>query len=726
MVKGKVESQNQSLRFWLQRLTNMIVRNVTVHLNNASTAYTDGMDTYIGVDGEVVQGEKTEKGKFYMSIGLLLHELAHVLYTPFKGRGALEDYGTVAKMLLTEGTFPDRVFPTQTFDKEFFSKFRGLLGRLYSQFSNAVCDGHIEQRMLKDYPYWRKEIMYMRNKWYITAKSYDDLKQEGVDKNTMLASFTLDYSLNHDCKTYGADDDFVKSFNTLKPYIDSALSEKDGQRRIKLVNDAFCKMISIMDWTKPSENTKKDDSGNSGESSQGQSQDSQTQDQNQGQGQTQDQNQNGNSDSNDFQSNEDNQSESSDASNDENDSDSGNSSDSSDDSDNDSDDSSNSEGSSNEQGDDDDSSSDGNDSDSSTQDENCKSEKTDSSDGDDSNEENSNSNQNESNNNGDSNEQNGSDGSQNSTDSGSNSEPMTEEEIENILSEMLQTVSQGQSDGNEGQDRGNVCNMSVSNCTSPSNEDSSNLDVDTMFQQIEEGNDTRFGEINRDYVQYALKKITDDLASKLTLSLRRKLRDEKETYAKGLYVGKRLDTKRLYRADKRIMERRKYPDRPSMKVILLMDISGSIGSGETRTEERKIALSILKTCKKLNIECEEYAFNTAIAPLLCEDDILSVRTGGGTDDAMAFRFALNRMKKVKAYDRRMIFVLTDGCGDGHSVLAPMLKTCKSEKIGVIACGLGSARDTVERSWSGYGAKVLDCDSDSIASELCQAIVKAYK
>ena len=60
MVKGKVESQNQSLRFWLQRLTNMIVRNVTVHLNNASTAYTDGMDTYIGVDGEVVQGEKTE------------------------------------------------------------------------------------------------------------------------------------------------------------------------------------------------------------------------------------------------------------------------------------------------------------------------------------------------------------------------------------------------------------------------------------------------------------------------------------------------------------------------------------------------------------------------------------------------------------------------------------------------------------------------------------------
>lgn len=300
---------------------------------------------------------------------------------------------------------------------------------------------------------------------------------------------------------------------------------------------------------------------------------------------------------------------------------------------------------------------------------------------------------------------------------------MTDEEIKEALSEMIQNICQDQS--GEG-DKSNVCNMTTTAPTQPSQEDSSNLNADIMLQQIEEGSNVRFGELDKGYVQYSLKKVTDDLASKLTLSLRRKLRDEKETYAKGLYVGKRLDTKRLYRADKRVMERKKYPDRPSMKVIVLMDISGSIGSGETLTEERKIAVSVLKTCNKLNIECEEYAFDTCVAPLLTEDDILSVKTGGGTNDFMAFNYALSRMKKSKSFERRMIIVLTDGCGSGHNMLEPLLKTCKSEKIGVIACGLGSDRDSIEASWNSFGAKCLDCDSDNIASELCGAIVKAYR
>ena len=49
-----------------------------------SIAYTDDQKITINYHSEMVQGKSTRKGKHEMIIGLMLHEVGHMLYTNFK------------------------------------------------------------------------------------------------------------------------------------------------------------------------------------------------------------------------------------------------------------------------------------------------------------------------------------------------------------------------------------------------------------------------------------------------------------------------------------------------------------------------------------------------------------------------------------------------------------------------------------------------------------------
>ena len=49
-----------------------------------SIAYTDDQKITINYHSEMVQGKSTRKGKHEMLIGLMLHEVGHMLYTNFK------------------------------------------------------------------------------------------------------------------------------------------------------------------------------------------------------------------------------------------------------------------------------------------------------------------------------------------------------------------------------------------------------------------------------------------------------------------------------------------------------------------------------------------------------------------------------------------------------------------------------------------------------------------
>lgn len=158
-----------------------------------SIAYTDDQKITINYHSEMVQGKSTRKGKHEMIIGLMLHEVGHMLYTNFKMMKQCDfEIKSIGSLeLLAEEEELETEFVT------YFSKFKGtnllsVLQYKYHFFMNALEDAHVNRRVAKRFPGISKSLEMAVDEIIMNAPSFEErLKAEHSKADTIIGMIHL-------------------------------------------------------------------------------------------------------------------------------------------------------------------------------------------------------------------------------------------------------------------------------------------------------------------------------------------------------------------------------------------------------------------------------------------------------------------------------------------------------------------------------------------------------
>ena len=183
----------------------------------------------VNLSNEFIKQAKTRDKKHEVILGILLHEIGHLLYTDFKeletaiknlssGQLLYEDIeNTALNKLLSSG-----------------KKLRMILIKIYKHYSNCVEDGYIENRLLDAFPGYGECLLTLRNMQM--NGDAENMKKESKGDACLsdLMNLTLEYA------KYGIDYSKYKSevaqeyFAKLKPLIDEALITDNRLKRNRL------------------------------------------------------------------------------------------------------------------------------------------------------------------------------------------------------------------------------------------------------------------------------------------------------------------------------------------------------------------------------------------------------------------------------------------------------------------------------------------------------------
>lgn len=678
------------------------------------SACTNGTSIQMNPSSRLFQGLNDSEKKSAM-IHTILHEISHILYTPM-------------------GMY------TESRNKQKYSD-------LYHTFCNTCEDGYIECAYLRDHSLMRKEFREGRRLLMeFNSISFEEMVKANMDLPSVLFNVTLFYAL------YGViiipHDEIQPYFGNLTPYfwsliekMDSVLSEDNPKRRVQWVEIAFEDYLEILkkyheeqkaknqnkerQKQKSSSSQKSEDSeeGNNSDSNDSQNNESQDNDSNSGNPVTdipdeetessessngdnnkEENSSDGNEEDGEESGEEDEDSESSEDEGENSSKGDGESSESDNSEENgetgepqNSEGNENSENESNaeneEESQDGENDEDGESSDS----ENSESDSTDSSQSSQSSDGCSSSNGNE-------NTTSGEETSEDDFSDNPESTPLTDEEMEKAIEDVLNNIDESLKNDSENNDGGvNYKNTDIS--------EDDEKDEESALNELAKGN-IPFDRVHtNNYLSPESLSRCKNRAKTMTRILKKELRDETDEEIGGLSSGKRLDKRHLYREDGKILSKKLEPESVYMKVAMMVDISGSMGEMENA---REITLSIYECCEELGIAFEGVAFNGYMSSFMTKKDIINLRGHGGTEDVTPYKFLNEKLTKEKEYNKKMIIVVTDGFGGG---------VMPKGKIPTIACGISGTN--VEGRW-GHTAKIIASDDENYPRLLCKEIVKMYR
>lgn len=143
----------------------------------------------------------------------------------------------------------------------------------------------------------------------------------------------------------------------------------------------------------------------------------------------------------------------------------------------------------------------------------------------------------------------------------------------------------------------------------------------------------------------------------------------------GLYTGQRLSSHEVYRKDKKIFCSKKLPeDIPDMEVILLCDLSGSMGcdDGQRIKVAQKTSYVLYEFCRKMDIPYSIYGHSTqghdvVIYGIASKDSldkkdakrIFSMKDHGTNRDGYAIQFCVDKLA-VSDAATKILFIISDG------------------------------------------------------------------
>lgn len=215
----------------------------------------------------------------------------------------------------------------------------------------------------------------------------------------------------------------------------------------------------------------------------------------------------------------------------------------------------------------------------------------------------------------------------------------------------------------------------------------------------------------------------------LANSLKRLFEEDTDEYVP--FTSGRYDVMRgsIGKTAKVFNKKRVPTDRADMAVLLAVDNSGSMNDFDNIQNAVCAAIVIAEACEKMKIPVYIMGFTREprqFVPWKHSKEQLSslikMRATGGTDDALAIKFAREIINRVNS-EHKFVFVLSDGYGSPQEMKEEVKKTRKTADV--FAVGLGSIG--TEYFKNVYGQDFLHMkDTKGLAKELSKKLIKLVK
>lgn len=580
------------------------------------TACTDGNKIYVNINNSAIRNLDRKK-KHSAIIATVLHECAHILFTDFKLA-----FAAYKKLSEENILYPQ---PTTCDEAKKFSIWLLTTGtgkdliKLYQAIDNCIEDGYVDNRIISYIPGYGQNRIWYKGILSTDIPSYEEMiANPNMDSITTIINLVLTYAkfgiLKYD-KDVSSNDELIKIFFSMKIHIDEAIKENNSFERRRIINHVFSCMFSIIEneWNKQQQhNNSQNNKSSAGNNS---------------------------SNSNDTTGSTDSSSDNSPTN-----------------------------------------SSDGSQSSSEFQ-------KGNSSSSDET-------------------------GLQNQIQAS-----MTAENFLQAISNASNTIEQGQDNTHSNTQVLKTPSFSQSQAASNSDDASnmqnntdesisSNSDLDQILNQAakdcvakEQENELE-RQLNKELssisstkyhknVKSSIDRVSltsrgiqryedmhtelDAIARRLVKNLDKEIRERKlGDTLNGLYMGKRLDNRSLYRKDKKIFTKKIQPEHiPDMEISLLVDLSGSMG-GERISTSMKATYILYAFANILHIPVSVYGHhvnghvkmhsytNSTSLDGLDKKRIFEMSSGGCNRDGYALRFCLNKLQQSDATTKIML-IISDGC-----------------------------------------------------------------
>ena len=224
-------------------------RHIKIQIINegSSVAFTNGNMITVNLNNDWIKNQPTRLDKYYIIVGIILHECGHILYTDFK---------------LMEKCFDalehNRLFPIIDYSETLAECFDENMGRrflkVYQTLDNCVEDGHIEKRVIRHVPGYGECLLKVRKLHLADAgiKTYERLLQEAektgsdIDRIGCVIKLVLIYAKFGVDNVGDVSDDLTKLFYRMTSHIDAAVNTNNAASRKKEVNIIFDMLIDFI------------------------------------------------------------------------------------------------------------------------------------------------------------------------------------------------------------------------------------------------------------------------------------------------------------------------------------------------------------------------------------------------------------------------------------------------------------------------------------------------
>ncbi len=224
-------------------------RHIKIQIINegSSVAFTNGNMITVNLNNDWIKNQPTRLDKYYIIVGIILHECGHILYTDFK---------------LMEKCFDalehNRLFPIIDYSETLAECFDENMGRrflkVYQTLDNCVEDGHIEKRVIRHVPGYGECLLKVRKLHLADAgiKTYERLLLEAektgsdIDRIGCVIKLVLIYAKFGVDNVGDVSDDLTKLFYRMTSHIDAAVNTNNAASRKKEVNIIFDMLIDFI------------------------------------------------------------------------------------------------------------------------------------------------------------------------------------------------------------------------------------------------------------------------------------------------------------------------------------------------------------------------------------------------------------------------------------------------------------------------------------------------
>lgn len=231
---------------------------------SAPTAYTTDNITYVNSGSELVQYGKASRAEMVKRVhGLFVHELGHILYTPF------EDFLGFVNCIQINHRMRREYEETREITSELKnildnSQYRTMLLNDFKTLNNILEDGYIESRIMDDYPGSFKD--FLKSVRSVHWELMPTINTVEANKNPIyykMFQLLLEYAKYGRLK-YCDEEELklpcVKLLYRIMPYVDKFLVENNGLERICLSMDCLNEISSeLLDFYKSAESSEPSD-----------------------------------------------------------------------------------------------------------------------------------------------------------------------------------------------------------------------------------------------------------------------------------------------------------------------------------------------------------------------------------------------------------------------------------------------------------------------------------